>query len=192
MNRSRSWIVSAIAVAMCCSAVAQDKDQGTREIVVKDIKLVVPKAWKQEEPSSRFRVAQFKIDAVEGDKEAAELVITQFGAGGGGVDENVKRWINQFEAKDRKVKVTKGKSSQGEYVIVDATGTYLKPDGPPIAGKTKPTPGQRMLSVMLMIEDKGSYFLKLTGPEKTVTSATEALRTAFGAKASDEKEYKPQ
>ena len=190
MNRFRWWTVSAATLLMCCVAVAQDKEKATQVVEVKDIKLAVPKAWKQEKPSNSFRVAQFKIDAAEGDKDGAELVITQFGGGGGGVDDNVKRWINQFEAKDRKVKVTKGKSTQGEYIVVDATGTYLKPDGPPMAGKTKPTSGSRVLNIMLIVEDKGSYFLKLAGPEKTVAGAATDLRSSFGAKAAGEEEFK--
>jgi gluconolactonase len=192
MNRFRWQAVATATVLVCCIAVAQDKEKGTNVVDVKEIKLTVPKAWKQEKPSNQFRVAQFKIAPVEGDKEEAELVITQFGGGGGGVNDNIKRWENQFEPKDRKIKVTKGKSKLGEYVIVDGTGTYLKPDGPPIAGKTKPTPGSRVLNVMLMIEEKGVYFLKLAGPEKTVTGTATDLRTSFGAKAEDEKEYKPE
>ena len=70
--------VTALAAALCGSlamfAVAEEKK--TVEVQVKDIKLVVPMAWKQEEVTSRFRVAQFKIDPTEGDKEAAELVIS--------------------------------------------------------------------------------------------------------------------
>ena len=192
MNRFRWQAVSAATVLVCCIAAAQEKEKATQVVEVKEIKLTVPKAWKQEKPSNQFRVAQFKIDAADGDKEGAELVITQFGGGGGGVDDNIKRWINQFESKDRKAKVTKGKSKLGDYVVADVTGTYLKPDGPPIAGKTKPTPGSRVLNVMLMIEDKGVYFLKLAGPEKTVTAAATDLRTSFGAKADDEKDFKSE
>jgi gluconolactonase len=192
MNRFRWQTISAATVLVCCIAVAQDKEKATQVIDVKDIKLTVPKAWKQEKPSNQFRVAQFKIDPVEGDKEASELVITQFGGGGGGVNDNIKRWENQFESKDRKIKVTKGKSTLGDYVIVDGTGTYLKPDGPPIAGKTKPTPGSRVLNVMLMTEENGAYFLKLSGPEKTVTAAAKDLRASFGAKAEDEKDFKSE
>lgn len=192
MNRFRWLAYSGVAALICCVAVAQEKEKATQVVEVKDIKLNVPKAWKSEKPSNQFRVAQFKIDAADGDKEGAELVITQFGGGGGGVNDNIKRWENQFEAKDRKIKVTKGQSKLGDYVIVDGTGTYLKPDGPPIAGKTKPTPGSRVLSVMLMIEDKGVYFLKLAGPEKTVTGAATDLRTSFGAKPEDEKDYKSE
>ena len=190
----QSWRAVALATALCGSlaifAVAEEKK--TVEVQVKDIKRVVPTAWKQEELANKFRVAQFKIDPAEGDKEAAELVITQFGGGGGGVDENVKRWVNQFQPKDRKVKVTRGMAPQGEYVIVDAVGTYNKPVGPPMLMKTTQVPGQRMLAIMLMVEEKGTYFLKLTGPEKTVTAASDDLRTSLGAKADDEKEYKTE
>ena len=189
MYRFRWQAMSAAALLACCVAVAEEKEKATQVVEVKDIKLTVPKAWKSEKPSNQFRVAQFKIDAVDGDKEGAELVITQFGGGGGGVDDHIRRWINQVEAKDRKTKVTKGKSKLGDYVVADVTGTYLKPDGPPIAGKTKPTPGSRVLNVMLMIEDKGVYFLKLSGPEKTVSETASDLRVSFGAKANDEKEY---
>ena len=193
MHSHRYWAAS-LAAALACSValvvVAEEKE--TREVAVKDIKLTVPKAWKQEEPSNKLRVAQFKIAAAEGDKEPAELVINQFGGGGGGVDENVKRWIGQFSPKDRKVKVTKGKGSQGEYVLVDATGIYNKPDGPPFAQKTIPVAGQRMLAMMLMAGENGSYFLKLTGPEKTVSGTTDDLRKAIGAKADDEKEQKSE
>ena len=188
---ARSFATTFILLFAASFVVAADETE-TREVAVKDIKLTIPKAWKQEEPSSKLRVAQFKIAAVEGEKDPAELVINQFGGGGGGVDENVKRWVNQFSAKDRKVKVTKGKSSQGDYVVVDATGTYNKPDGPPFAQKTVPVAGQRMLAVMLMTGENGSYFLKLTGSEKTVSGAADDLRKAIGAKAEDEKEQKTE
>ena len=69
---------------MCCVAVAQDKEKATQVVEVKDIKLTVPKAWKQEEPSNQLRLTQFKLSAAEGDKDGTELAISQFGGGGGG------------------------------------------------------------------------------------------------------------
>ncbi len=188
MNRFRWQAVSAAAVLVCCIAVAQEKEKATQVVEVKDIKLTVPKAWKQEDPSNQLRITQFKLAAAEGDKEAAELAISQFGGGGGAVGDNIKRWLNQFDLKDRKAKITKGKSKQGEYILVDLTGTYIPP---PFEKRKGPIPGQRMLGVMLMVEDKGLYFLKLLGSEKTVTKAATDLRSSFGAKADDEKEYQP-
>ena len=188
-------VVIVLASSIAASAFGEErkevkKEVKTREVKVRDITLNVPETWKQITPTSRFRAGQFAIPAVDGDKEAAELVIFTFGGGGGGVDANVKRWTGQFQAKGRKTKTTTGKSRLGEYVLVDLTGTYNKPIGPPVQRKTKATPGSRMLGVILAIEKKGNYFLKLTGPEKTVTAATKAFRKSFGANASKEKEYK--
>jgi gluconolactonase len=191
MNRIRWWSISAAAVLVCCVVVAQEKkekkEKPTQVVEVQDIKLTVPKAWKQEPPSNKLRLTQFKLAAVEGDKEVAELAISQFGGGGGAIGDNIKRWVNQFDPKDRKARITKGKSPQGEYIFVDLTGAYIPP---PFEQKKGPIAGQRMLGVMLMAEDKGLYFLKLLGPEKTVTEAATDLRSSFGAKADDEKEFK--
>ena len=75
-------------------------------------------------------------------------------------------------------------------MLVDVTGTYNKPIGPPIQQKTKAMPAARMLGVILAVEKKGNYFLKVTGPQKTVSAAAKAFRNSFGAAASKEKEYK--
>ena len=155
---------------------------------VGEITLKTPKNWKQSEPTSQLRLSQFEIPAVEGDKEPAELAIFAF-AGGGGVSANVKRWIDQFQPAERQVKTTKAKSALGEYVLVEVSGTYLKPVGPPVVRGTEPMPGARRLAVILAVEGQGNYFLKLTGPGKTVAASADAFRTSFGGKADDEKPY---
>jgi hypothetical protein len=151
------------------------------EVEFKDLKLTVPASWKQEEPSNNLRLGQFQIGPAEGDKEAAELVISSFPGGGGGVDANLKRWIGEFSPEGRKVKLWQGTSSQGKYYLCDLTGTYNKRVGPPIAGKTTPVPGSRALEIILVIPEKNVYFLKLTGPEKTVTAAEQDFRKSIGA-----------
>jgi hypothetical protein len=47
-----------------------------------------------------------------------------------------------------------------------------------------------MLAVVLHVEGKGNYFLKLTGSEKTITAVNKVLRTSFGASIDKEKDYK--
>ena len=148
----------------------------------------VPVGWKRGRPSSRMRKAQFSVPKAKGDDDDGELVVYYFGRNqGGGVLANVQRWIGQFDSKDRTVKVLQGKVESGEYTIVDATGTYNKPIGPPIQGRKKPTPGSRMLAVILPTSE-GHYFLKLTGPRKTISAAAEPYRRSFGGDASTEKE----
>lgn len=173
-----------------CSVEAADKSTKTNEVKVKDITLKIPANWKSAPPSNNLRLAQFEIPAVKGDKEPAELVISSFGGTGGGVSANISRWVGQFAAgADRKVKVTQGESKDGKYVFADLSGTYNKSIGPPFLRKTKAVPDSRMLGVILAVEGKAYYFLKLTGPKKTVSSITEEFRASFGANAKDEKPF---
>lgn len=183
------FAVALICLAMPRDAAAGEKETKLREVAVDDITLKVPAGWKQSEPTSRLRKAQFAIPAAEGDKEDAELVVYFFGGAGGGVDANIKRWIGQFQEKDRTGKTTQGKSPHGDYILVDVAGTYNKPIGPPVLQKTEPMPDARMLGVILQVKEKGNYFLKLTGPKKTVTAAADALRNSFGGDAKGEKPY---
>ncbi|HUG92030.1 MAG TPA: hypothetical protein VML55_14420, partial [Planctomycetaceae bacterium] len=161
----------------------------TREVQLDELTLKVPETWKQGEPSNKLRLAEFKIPPADGDEGTIELTIFSFG-GGGSVQQNVDRWIDQFEPAGRKVKVTTGESPQGRYVFADITGTYLQPVGPPILRQTERLPGARMLSVILAVPDKGVYYLKLAGPGKTVSGNAEHLRRAFGGEAAKEKPLK--
>ncbi len=189
---ARLLILSVFAIGLLVVApartIADDADAKTTEVKVKDITLIVPATWKEEEPESRLRVAQFKIPAAEGDKEDAELAVFSFGASG--IEDNIKRWINQFQPEGRKVAISSGEAKQGKYVFVNLSGTYNKPVGPPVLGKTEATPGSRVLAVILAAPEKGVYFFKLTGLDKTVAAQTDALRKSFGGDASKERELK--
>ena len=170
----------------------QDKKSSDdiKEIEIKDIKLKLPASWKQEDPSNNLRLAQFKPPAAEGDKPSTELVISSFGGDGGGVNANFKRWNDQFTSEGRKIKLTAGECPQGKYHVSDISGTYLQSSGGPFAGgKKTPMAGYRSISIVLTVPDKGVYFLRLTGPEKTVASAAEAFRKSIDADASKEIDY---
>ncbi len=164
----------------------------TKKVMAKDITLNVPTTWKQSPASNNLRTAQFAIPKIEGDRDDAELVVYFFGGAGGGVNANLERWSGQFQPGGKKQKIYKGESKQGEYYLLDITGVYNKPIGPPINRQTNPTPGYQMLAVVLMVKDKGNYFLKLTGPQKTVAAASKALRLAIDADLKKEAELKPE
>jgi gluconolactonase len=183
-------LLSALAVCGLPHARAAEPAK-THTVTAGDIKLTVPESWTQKEVASRFRLAQFDVPKVKGDTEDAEFVVFYFGAGGGGsVDANLHRWINQFLPHGRKVKLTAGKCSQGDYVLADLSGTWKKPVGPPIAQQTVEMPNARFLGVILATKDQGSYFLRFAGPEKTVSANAEALRATIGADPKSEKVYK--
>lgn len=166
------------------------KEIKTVEVEIRGgLKLNVPENWKQSKPSSRLRLAQFAIPKMKGDSEDGELALFNFGAGGG-AKANIDRWVGQFQATEREVKVKEGMLETGRYFFVEISGIYNKPIGPPIARQTKAAPGSRMLGVILGIEDKGIYFFKMTGPDKTVAAQASALKKSFGADAKKEKEVK--
>ena len=157
-------------------------------VEVQDLKLNIPENWKKAE-GSRFRVAQFNTPAAEGDTSGGEFVVFHFGKeGGGGVEANIQRWTDQFEAEGRKRKVLKGTSENGDYVLVELSGTWFKPVGPPVLMKKERMPGARMLSAIVHNKEGGDYFIRLTGPEKTIGEQAELFRKALQADLKSEKE----
>lgn len=136
-----------------------------------------PPEWKSQ-GERPMRAATYSISAAKGDAEPAELAVFYFGQGsGGGVDANVKRWIEQFQkadgtsaAKDAKVK--KEKIAGLPATAVEVKGTYL---GGSMMGPSTPKPGYRLLGAIVE-GPGGNVFFKLTGPEKTVTAAEKPFR----------------
>jgi hypothetical protein len=165
----------------------EDKPDGTVEIKAGELKLRVPAKWESKPPSNNLRLAQFNVPAAEGDAAGAEVVV--FPPFGGSVNANVQRWVGQFESDGRELKTLKGKTDQGEYVLVELKGTYKKPVGPPIQQKTEPTAGSKMVAVIFKSNAGGNYFLRLVGPEKTVEANAAPFRTAFGGDSAKEEKY---
>lgn len=184
----RTLALIALTAAIPVSPIhADEKPATTREVKAQDLTLTVPENWKQQQVSSNLRLAQFALPATGDDKDPTEVVV--FPPFGGSVEENVKRWIGQFQADNRELKMTQGESKQGKYVLVDLAGTYNKPDGPPILRKTVPAPDYRMVSVMLTSSAGGNYFLKMVGPKASVAAELENFRKSFGADAQKETPY---
>lgn len=161
--------------------------EGAKDVKLGPVQLKVAESWKQRQPSSNLRLGEFTIPAAEGDTDEAELSV--FGPFGGSVEANVGRWIGQFDAEGREVKMTQGTGTQGKYVLVDIKGTYKKPIGPPIQGRTQASPAHRMLAVMIIMEGEGNFFLKLTGAEKTIEATAADFRASFGGDAAKEEPY---
>jgi len=136
-----------------------------------------PPEWKSQ-GERPMRAASYSIPAAKGDSEPAELAVFYFGeSSGGGVDANVKRWIDQFQkadgtsaAKDAKVK--KETVAGLPATAVDVRGTYT---GGSMMGSSTPKPGYRLLGAIVE-GPGGNVFFKLTGPEKTVSSAEKSFR----------------
>lgn len=186
-------VLTVIAAMGGTVAIAEEKsaDEAAKRVKVKleGITVLVPADWERGKPSNRLRLAQFQIPLAEGDTQPTELVVYHFGGAGGGVAPNIRRWINQFSGPGRASKVVKGTSPLGTYYLVDISGTYNMPVGPPIRRQTEELPNARMLAIILQVKDHGNYFFKLAGPDKSVSAQREALRASIQGDKKSEKAF---
>jgi hypothetical protein len=137
-----------------------------------ELRYKVPEGWTVEKPTSEMRFAQYKLPKAGGDAEDALLIVYYFGKGQGGTPEaNIERWINQVKQPDGSPSKDKAKietlTINGMPVTtLDLLGNYsggMSADSTPQDSKSI----YRMRGAIIDTP-KGSYFAKLTGPEKTV------------------------
>lgn len=130
-----------------------------------------PAAWIVQVPKSNMRKAQYTLPRVEGDPEDGELVVYQFPGVAGNIDANIDRWCGQFEQPDGKSSKDVVERAHREVNCVAVTevaltGRYVA-ETMPGSGERVNKPGWAMLAAI--VETPGDpYFIKLTGPEKTV------------------------
>jgi hypothetical protein len=170
---------------------AKTSESGKTHAVTKlGVKMNIPETWKSKDTNSNVHLMQFAIPKGEGDKEDTEVSVWYFGLNGAGsVNENFQRWIDEFDAKDRKMKLTTGKCPGGDYILMDISGTWNRPVSTPQGGlKVVHTTGREI--AVAVKGRQGDYFYRLMGPETTVAANVDAFRTAIGADAKDEKDYK--
>lgn len=129
-----------------------------------------PAAWKPRPATSTMRVAEYVIARAPGDPEDGEVILYFFGGSGGSVDANIERWVGQFTtdsgaplAPPRRVS-----SSVGTLKVtqIDVSGTYVAEVKPGSADRHN-KPNFRMRAAVVETP-KGPYFIKLTGPARTV------------------------
>ncbi|MBO0798519.1 MAG: hypothetical protein J2P31_06830 [Blastocatellia bacterium] len=142
-----------------------------------------PARWKNDPGSgSSMRAATYLIPAAKGDSEGAECAV--FKNIGGGVDANIKRWINQFEQTDGSSSEAKAKQKKEtihglSVTTVDLTGVF-KGGGMAMGTPTVKKSGYRLLGAIVESPD-GDIFFKLTGPEKTVTASQSEFRSLLNS-----------
>lgn len=143
-----------------------------------------PHGWVGQHPASAMRVAQFMIPRAPGDPEDAELVVYFFGGQGGSADANIQRWVGQMREADgspaanhakREVRTVNGL----QVSLVDVSGTYVAEMSP---GATEHfnKPDYRLRAAVVQTPG-GPYYVKLTGPAKTVAAAGPAFEAFIGS-----------
>lgn len=147
----------------------------TAALALAGLTYAAPPAWHARPPASSMRVAEFVLPKAQGDAEDAELILYYFGAGGGGSAEaNIDRWIGQVEQPDGSPSKSKARRTDRtinglKVTSVDVSGTYTA-EMSPGAAQHYNKPGYRLCAAMVDTPG-GAYYVKLTGPEKTVAAA---------------------
>ncbi len=137
------------------------------------LKFTAPTGWTEEKTTSSMRVAQYKLPKVEGDSTDASLILYYFGQGqGGDVAANIERWVGQMKQSEEIDSKSKPKEESLtvnglKVTTVDVSGTYTAETSPG-SGEFHNSPNYRLRAAVIETP-KGSYYLKVVGPEKTVT-----------------------
>ncbi len=148
------------------------------------LRFTTPQGWQSNPPASSMRLAEFKLPHVQGDLEDAEAAIFFFSGGGGSVEANFRRWTSQMAQPDGRpsgevAKVTEMTVGKLQTKVLDLTGRYIPDAQPGVRGRNG-KPGFRMIAAVVQTP-AGPYFLKITGPEKTMerwsSSVTTFLKT---------------
>ena len=137
-----------------------------------------PAGWKTVPTSSSMRVAQFTLPRAAGDAADAELVVYYFGGSGGTVEANIERWLGQMQQPDGKPSKAVAKRDSRtinglKVTLVDVGGTYVA-EMTPGARERHNSPNFRLRAAVIETSN-GPYFIKLTGPAKTVAASEKSF-----------------
>jgi hypothetical protein len=181
MRRIVAPAIALIAVCVCAGvARAQAVADDVRAFTIANgaFSLEAPAGWKQVPPKSGIVETEFAVPS-EGD--AAPGRMTVMGAGGS-VQANVDRWYGQFTQADGSATKDKAttktlKLAGCTVTLVDVAGVFKDmPGGPFAGGQAVDRPDYRMLAAIVETPEKGSYFLKFTGPGATVAKHADGFR----------------
>jgi hypothetical protein len=149
-------------------------------LLLAQLNFTAPSSWQTRPAASTMRVAEFVVPRAPGDAEDAELVVYFFGASSGGsADANVDRWIGQMQQPDGSA--SKDKAQRGAQTInglkvttIDVTGTYVA-EVRPGAAEHYNKPDFRLRAAVVETP-RGPYYVKMTGPAKTMAAADEDFK----------------
>lgn len=144
------------------------KEKGT-VVKIDGFQARTPEDWIAQKPSNRLRSYQFRLPRAKDDKEDGELAVMPNITGT--PEQILARWKETFLPPDGKTpeeatRLNKMKNGAITILYLDIHGTYLYKDRP-LASKSTPKPGYRMLSVHFQTPD-GPTRIWVVGPADTV------------------------
>ena len=142
--------------------------------------VTAPPTWKSVPTSSSMRVAQYALPHAAGDTADAELVVYYFGGTGGSVEANIERWVGQMRQPDGRpssaVAKRQSRTVNGMKVtLVDVPGTYIAEVTPGSAERHN-SPNFHLRAAVIETSN-GPYFIKLTGPTKTIAASEKSFES---------------
>ena len=161
--------ISAVFLALC-----------TTMLGAAGLTYTAPAGWIPVNTSSSMRVAQFAVPRAAGDAQDAELVVYYFGGSGGTVEANIERWVAQMQQPDGRpssvVAKRQSRTVNGMKVtLVDVPGTYVA-EVMPGSPQRHNSPNFHLRAAVIETSN-GPYFIKLTGPAKTVAASDKAFES---------------
>lgn len=140
----------------------------------------LPEGWTSRPPASPMRAAEITLNKVENDPEDGLMVAFYFGPDAGGIEPNIDRWVNQFESPDGSL--LKEKLLREEFIVnemrvilVHFTGIQREIAMP--GAPTTPRMENWMNMSAIVVTPEGPWFLKGTGPVKTMEMHKENFKT---------------
>ncbi len=118
-----------------------------------------------------MRAAEYGIPRAPGDGSDADCTVITFGPRqGGSIDDNVDRWVRQFNPLTSPPKKTSSRAGGMTVTRVEVAGAY-HPMMMPGAAAAPSTETNARLVGAIVEAPSGLWFFKLTGPSATVHAA---------------------
>jgi hypothetical protein len=141
--------------------------------------IAVPDKWTEKPVTSSMRAADLILPGND-----AELIVYYFGEGGAGsIDDNLDRWLGQFQQPDGKksrdvAKIEKTKFADQDATYVAVSGRFVAAAMP--GGEAVDKTDQAMLAAIVS-SPSGPYYFKLVGNKATVDAQAKAFRAMLGS-----------
>jgi hypothetical protein len=202
--KSISFIITAIVLfslfAGCSKKSSDSKDQGQQQNTqgtgtsataaaapndVAGIHWTVPQGWTSQ-PRQQMRAATYAVPSPKDGVEGGDCGVFYFGNGQGGtVQDNLNRWISQFE-KGGKHEFSSKEINSLKITTIQIVGTYFAPSGPMMASQEKKA-NYKLLGAIVE-SPAGLVFFKLTGPTQTIDASEPAFNQLLNSLAKDDVE----
>lgn len=198
MTRCYSLTTGTLAAAVLLSVTASPANEAEPpadapqrvELDEGNLRVEIPQRWQRVKPRNRIIEVEIVVPGkpapaaadANADAPATEplppgrlTIMSAFGS----VDQNLARWIGQFEGTGAGAAREKGKVDHRELAgmplhTLDISGTFLDAVRGPFGPKVR-KPDHRMMAAILQTKDSGTYFFKLTGPADVVAFNAEGF-----------------